>query len=171
MKYTIIYLLFLSACGKGITSKDPRTISGINPAIIPYVEKYISQKGSSLYYDIPIQFTKLSEEIVGTCTVWSNGYRQIVISEEFWFDKATTEKERIALLFHELGHCDLNRDHVESRFPNGWPKSLMFPYVINYPDSMEKYYFDELFNPIHIKFVYDLPLFNSDCIQNILVTE
>ena len=64
------------------------------------------------------------------------------------------------LVFHEMGHCILGRDHDTARLPNGAPKSIMYPnditiyspcvYVLG--DSCDHvyrraYYLDELFNP------------------------
>ena len=64
------------------------------------------------------------------------------------------------LIFHEMGHCILGREHDKSLLPNGDAKSIMYPdnlalyapcaYPIN--DSCNQlykrvYYLDELFDP------------------------
>jgi hypothetical protein len=64
------------------------------------------------------------------------------------------------LLFHEMGHCILGREHDTSLLPNGDPKSIMIPGDVSlyapcvYPidDSCNQlykrdYYLDELFDP------------------------
>jgi hypothetical protein len=64
------------------------------------------------------------------------------------------------LIFHEMGHCILGREHDTSLLPNGDAKSIMYPDDISlyapcaYPigDSCNQlykrsYYLDELFNP------------------------
>ena len=66
------------------------------------------------------------------------------------------------LIFHELGHCLLGRDHVTDTLPNGDPKSLMVPgdltvfapcrYVFGDADDCNNtykraYYIAELFDP------------------------
>jgi hypothetical protein len=67
-----------------------------------------------------------------------------------------------ALIFHELGHCILGREHTNELLPNGDPKSIMTPGKIdlyspcvyqfgdenpcNYTFKRD-YYLDELFNP------------------------
>ncbi len=64
------------------------------------------------------------------------------------------------LIFHEMGHCILGREHDISLLPNGDAKSIMYPDDISlyapcaYPinDSCNQlykrsYYLDELFNP------------------------
>ena len=65
------------------------------------------------------------------------------------------------LVFHEMGHCILGRDHDTDKLPNGTPKSIMYPnditlytpciYVLG--DSCNLlyrriYYLDELFDPV-----------------------
>lgn len=63
------------------------------------------------------------------------------------------------LIFHELGHCILGREHDMSFLPHGDPKSIMYtgdltmysPCVYAVSDSCNKfyrrgYYIDELFN-------------------------
>jgi len=51
--------------------------------------------------------------------------RHVRISEdkECWSREPSQNQE--ALVFHELGHCLLNRDHKDELFPNGAPKSIM----------------------------------------------
>ncbi|MCB0664577.1 MAG: hypothetical protein KDC80_02090 [Saprospiraceae bacterium] len=72
------------------------------------------------------------------------------------------ERELEALIFHELGHCILQRPHLSDTLPNGDPKSMMIEgditiyapcrYVVDDPaecNNLHKrdYYIDELFNP------------------------
>ena len=83
--------------------------------------------------------------MAGVCQRWTGGYSEIIIDKEFWEDENTTVNERIYLIFHELGHCDLNRDHSSLTRSDGKPSSLMFPYVMNFSDDDMEYYFNELF--------------------------
>jgi hypothetical protein len=71
----------------------------------------------------------------------------------------TVEQQEV-LLFHELGHCVLGRDHDNGRLPNGDPRSLMHENDLGvysscvYPVDNEPcdfrfkrtYYLDELFD-------------------------
>ena len=54
---------------------------------------------------------------------------------------------REALLFHELGHCLLNRVHDDDTYDDGRPKSLMNKYIIGeyYYSSYYDEYMRELF--------------------------
>lgn len=64
------------------------------------------------------------------------------------------------LIFHELGHCILGRQHDNSRMPKGDAKTIMYPdditlyspcvYNVGNPCDLtyrRPYYVDELFNP------------------------
>lgn len=72
--------------------------------------------------------------------------RQVVISKEWWDKMPEADKE--VLIFHELGHCVLDRGHTDSRLASGRPASVMNTYHIgggNYT-SIYGYYLSELFN-------------------------
>ncbi len=71
-------------------------------------------------------------------------------------------EELEALIFHELGHCILQRPHLADTLPNGDPKSMMIEgnltvyapckYVIDLPENCNNvhkrtYYIQELFDP------------------------
>jgi hypothetical protein len=92
-----------------------------------------------------MQFASLNGLTIGKCTRWSIGERQIEIDQAYWQDPTTTENEKISLIFHELGHCDLNRNHDESLRQDGYPKSLMCPYNLSFFDEESEYYYAELF--------------------------
>jgi hypothetical protein len=100
--------------------------------------------------DVDISFKKLELPTVGLC--WQqvqDDFKQgieIEIDPDFWFSSSDVKKEE--LLFHELGHCILNRDHDNSRLYYSIPKSVMYPYVFEwaYKDH-RSYYVDELKNP------------------------
>jgi hypothetical protein len=153
MKYLfVISFILLSACGKPIRHVDPRSVSGVHPEFVPYVETYLSHKGGALNYDIPIGFTDLKDNTVGMCTRWSNGYRQIEVDQEYW-DYAS-DNERSSLIAHELGHCDLNRGHSDD-----W-NSIMYPYNIG---SLN---FFELFHPGSYS---SKTIAHDDCVKDIEV--
>lgn len=167
MKWLLISLCVLvSACAPALQNQsDPRTVQVTDPAFDEYIDLYISLKGSGFNYDIPIGFSKLDGNVIGLCTRWSNGYRQIQVDFNFWNDPATTFNQRKSLILHELGHCDLNRNHTQDKFPSGWPKSLMYPYNLGYLDNMESYYFIELFNPISTS--SESKTYHNDCVNDI----
>lgn len=95
------------------------------------------------------------------CTLAAGKTPRITIKMEDLCWKNASAAEREALVFHELGHCWLKRDHRDDRFPNGAYASLMNSdditvyAVCRYPigepvcDKRPRraYYLDELFNP------------------------
>ncbi len=84
----------------------------------------------------------------GSCSYnSSHTFHHIVIDRGFWKDANVNMKEII--LFHELGHCYLQRDHNEGSFNDGSCKSIMRSghgmCWDNYHDGTLDYYMDELF--------------------------
>lgn len=146
MRYAIVIsAILLSACAP-VKKTDPRSIHGVDPAFIPYLNQYLSYKGHALYYDIPIQFADLGGSTVGLCSRWSSGYRQIQVDRDYW--SYADEGHKQELIDHELGHCDLGRDHVYATDAIGDPISIMYPYVFGiYTSADFTYYMHELFHP------------------------
>jgi hypothetical protein len=70
-------------------------------------------------------------DAVGLCVMESGPLAQdpiVLLSSDYWW--AADTAERTALVWHELGHCVLGRDHDATLDPRGrCPASLMFPSV------------------------------------------
>lgn len=166
--FTIPFFLMLCACNPGfLAENDPRLIRGVDPVFDHYVTAYKTYKGSELSYDIPIQFADLKDNTVGLCTRWSNGYRQIEIDRDYW-KNVLTKGEKLNVIFHELGHCDLNRNHTTTLSSDGRPTSIMYPYVFNlYPTSVARYVI-ELFNNRSIMPEITLGI-QSNCVNDIII--
>lgn len=69
----------------------------------------------------------------------------ITINMTYWSAYTTTEKE--ILVFHEMGHCVLNRPHISKTDSRGVAISLMHPILMYAGDYRQKksYYINELF--------------------------
>lgn len=85
----------------------------------------------------------------GYCLLSDDANPRIILNTVKW--NVFNEWEREALVFHELGHCLLHRDHVESmvsRDEKMIPKSLMFPYLLSWETYLlnRDYYLEELFS-------------------------
>ena len=166
MRYLLILsALALSACAPVPPINDPRTISGVDPIFQPYIDEYLSYKGAPLNYYIPMQFSDLDGS-VGVCKRWSSGERQIQIDKTYW--EYLDEGERYEVIAHELGHCDLNRDHVSS-FANGRPTSVMYPYLFSLTSSTIAYYMSELFNPSAATTSSSSLAVETDCVVDVEV--
>ncbi|MFN8338496.1 MAG: hypothetical protein U0T36_05700 [Saprospiraceae bacterium] len=145
MKIFNVFLLFilLNSC-----TYDHYHI--IPDEVEPFVNEFFQDanrygKNISLdQYMLNISFTNLNEAD-GRCYFDGN---KILIDSYFW-NNANQYIKRW-LIYHELGHCILDRRHDESSFPNGECKSIMrggFDCSENIVSKLWwEYYLDELFN-------------------------
>jgi len=60
---------------------------------------------------------------LGQCKSYSNGSKEIVIDQPYWNQASDVEREY--LVFHELGHCILGREHLDSKDAGGVCTSIM----------------------------------------------
>jgi hypothetical protein len=113
--------------------------TGIDDEFIPYVNKFEYFYGSKVSSSI-VFVDKLEGATVGVCYKLSN---HIEIDRSYWEIITTEEQEE--LIFHELGHCELELDHNSQRFSWGCPKSIMYPNTFSTCyKQYEEYYIKEL---------------------------
>jgi len=60
---------------------------------------------------------------LGQCKSYSDGSKEIVLDEPYW--NRANDLEREYLVFHELGHCILEKDHNDSKDADGHCISIM----------------------------------------------
>lgn len=121
-----------------------------------YVDRFIEEaakRGKTIDFSdtgLSIQFREaVDTESGGVCYL---GQHRIEIEKFFWDDSNDAQRE--GLIFHELGHCELDRLHRNDLLPNGeWasrmrgdpiPEPQTIP--INYSGTRQQYYTDELFD-------------------------
>lgn len=85
--------------------------------------------------DVPVTFTEFEDNTIGLCHILKRDgeviYRYVEIDQSYWKNIDIFMKE--ALLFHELGHCVLERGHYNKLDQtNTQPTSYMYPYVVAY---------------------------------------
>jgi hypothetical protein len=155
----VLMFLFCFLLGSCVTL-FPNPPPGIHPELQEYVDrfeeyarKYYGESYSIPHMDIGFGDTSHFSEIlhgpgyvtVGWCNKVSPTRRSIMIDEESWQHYPDIRKEQ--LMFHELGHCALDRPHVEEEDPENLPVSLMYPVMMN--DSLYRLhretYIKELF--------------------------
>jgi len=123
MKATHFYIAILILL---IFSNCERPEEGIDPAFTEYVDLFIQEaadRGETYEYsDVrSLRFDDIEESTVnGYCRYSSN---DVTIDRENW-DKAS-ESSRTELIFHELGHCILNRRHTSDEYLSGVCTSIM----------------------------------------------
>ncbi|GAB3552445.1 hypothetical protein GCM10027577_34460 [Spirosoma fluminis] len=160
---TLSLLVALTGCQ---SRQEPRPDQYVVPA---EVERYVQafreeaqQRNQALTItNLVIQFGATSgRDVCGQCSLEAGKPPTITLSKEPYCWQNASEAERECLVFHELGHCVLNRAHNTARLPNGAFASLMNPDDVSlyatcrYPIGDEVcdkrprrlYYVDELFN-------------------------
>ena len=158
--------------------KGGRKFATTNPIFDKYIARF-EQLGKSYtkdpYFhigDIPINFGDTENPLFdGVCFTYSNGEKEIIIKKSWWdeYEKKDTvegdekqdaeeeeeeEKEHYSLIqesliFHELGHCHLNRKHENGPLSTQIPiKRSMMSHNIVSENDYRKYkegYWEELF--------------------------
>lgn len=122
MKWIFLILVALSC-----SHKDNRAKSGMHAEAYSYMDEFIKAHETAPYPKYPrirdseIDFVDMAEylndshtNVIGTCYYFVG---KIKIDISYW--NSATKLERKALIFHELGHCSLLRDHTcTSHDPN-----------------------------------------------------
>lgn len=115
----------------------------------PYVDAFMVNLGiAGLAPDVSsltVNFTTtLPNNVLGSCTM---GQGRVRINQVLWATLTAASREE--LMFHELGHCILNRGH-DSTEVSGVPVSIMHPYHLGpayYADvNLYDKYMAELFS-------------------------
>ena len=123
MKPLTLIFVILTGCGL------PHSYSS-DPDFDLYKQKFEQETGVRV--TVPIVYDSLGKETVGLCETFADGYRLIRIDTDFWQTMGNGGKEEV--IYHELGHCQLDRDHVAQltstpAYRYAIPNSIMFPYI------------------------------------------
>ncbi len=144
MRYIIAFCILLSGC-----ADNRKHILEIEPQYKKYVTLF---EDESRNFGNPIKInhliiktvSKLDDYVLANCVQLYALPPTINISLQYW--RYLSETEREMLLFHEMGHCILDRRHNDN-IENGVYKSLMATYIFG-PDVYLLYrsqYLSELF--------------------------
>jgi hypothetical protein len=145
----LILYIFSIGCQK-------EAVQNIPDELLSYVQTFFeegNQRGLNLILkktNIEIRFSTLVGKN-GACTPAKH---LIEIDSALWRKRSQADKEW--LIYHELGHCILGRDHLLKTLPRGECQSVMsnsegLNCIINFKSkSWKQYYFDELFNNLSI---------------------
>jgi hypothetical protein len=162
--FLLIPFLFLLSCSKKGTQFK------IDPVLSPYYDSFLASgkmRGQDVSTDNLIiefgnaqvksehalaycgrDFKSEGERVLGTEVEYNTP--KVVVDREYF--QLLSEVERRAVMFHELGHCLLKREHTVAVNEYRYIKSIMYPYLLThiigyYYDALEENYIDELFNP------------------------
>jgi len=121
----IIIVLSIAAC-----EKDEPEAVGVDSRLQEYFDRFAEEgaaRGVIVDYDAtPITGTieNIDEENVqGQCISNSARANQLLINTQFW--NTSSDLLREFVIFHELGHCYLDRDHIDDETSNGACISIM----------------------------------------------
>lgn len=129
---SLLLLFVLSACGPAPKHDPIITIDAL-----PYVQRF--ETNWRAFYNDPsfrvttdVQMGDDAPGVAGECDLYSDKPRVIVLDAEVWAN--LTDAGREQLVNHELGHCELGRQHVTTLRldPNNCtiPASLMIPQMM-----------------------------------------
>jgi hypothetical protein len=97
-----------------------------------------------------------AENVLGQCNFRQNHAHHLIIDKTFW--TAASDRFREFVVFHELGHCALLRDHREDKLPTGACASLMRSGTLdcrdNYNATTRTLYLDELYDKAYFGSIF-----------------
>lgn len=89
-----------------------------------------------------------TDGVLGRCNQLTSGKKHLMIDKLFWETANMIEKEYV--IFHELGHCALNRRHLDTTYKDGTCMSMMQSgngsCKMVYNSQNRSKYLDELFS-------------------------
>lgn len=150
-----IFLLvsLTTACDSG---KENFTV--VENYIDPELQEYFdSFKAEAAKYDIKVDYEALRVDgyirninergVAGQCQTFEDGLNAVIISPNYWNRIEGLQRE--FLVYHELGHCILDRVHIDDANPDGTCKSMMHSgndqCVLNYSRRTKDEFLKELF--------------------------
>jgi hypothetical protein len=153
-KFYLICLLLLYACSWQQRNKIPHEVQ-------PYLKAFEQE---ALHRGINIDLSELRvtfdtalsrysgntyplepNAVAARKSFWSPPLIILDTTLLWWKNAESCEK----VIFHELGHCILNREHKDELLPNGEGASILNTYnnLTRYTQQTRDYYLNELFYP------------------------
>ncbi|MBK8701597.1 MAG: hypothetical protein IPN29_19420 [Saprospiraceae bacterium] len=145
----IVFAGFILGCNKDGTAE-----AAIDEALMPYFQKF-EEEANTRGVNFDVVKANISGEmvniagnnIIAQCTHNSDEPSKVTVDYAYWVN--ADEFEREFYIFHELGHCYLNRSHLDSKDQSGNCISIMHSSAdacrFIYNSASRKLYMDELF--------------------------
>ena len=145
----ILTMALIGACTEDLILENSQDVDdGLGPFFTSFEEEARIRGLDVSLADNNIggRIEEIEDDIVGQC--WQNSEEAyIVIDMEYWLNASTMDKEFI--VFHELGHCYLQREHLDVRDARGICTSIMSSGTSNcvrsYTTQIRNDLLDELF--------------------------
>jgi len=165
----IALILGLTACQEELVLEDANSTLNESPinansnytnALLdfrPYFERFeqeAKERGLSFETSLSALETSLEHisdgDVVGECHWNSHAPELVIIDIPFWNNASDLDREYV--MFHELGHCVLFREHDNSENNQGFCLSVMASGTTGcqsvYTPENRDYYLDELFGVV-----------------------
>lgn len=148
-------LILFTSCGKLIPDflneqEGGRKYNSTNSDFKSYVSRFERFYGLAIS-DIPINYENLPSSTLGLAISYTDGTKEIHINVGLW--KHLSEGQREQVIWHELGHAELNRDHLDGMTDldgQSCYKSIMNAYAPN------DYEIDKCYHPKHNYYIDEL---------------
>jgi hypothetical protein len=130
IKYYIVFLLIIASCGSAPPPSKGNDAVGVD--FKPYYNEFIDdlnlRNKRVAHSGITIRFDVMRSPInVGECH-YSYPNHTVKINKNYW-DKSSDTVKKI-IIYHELGHCMLYRDHNNQLNSINQPMSIMYSKVL-----------------------------------------
>lgn len=143
MKLFILLLLLLSACGQPPLPTETSAIpSPLPPKPIPTTKARVAQDATlePLIIDFQNRYGRDTSQIYAYLTFDNPNFDTGIVegycdgAQSIWIDPYYFNNDsdllKMALVYHELGHCVLRRPHLDTTYPDGCPISIMSTYLV-----------------------------------------
>lgn len=143
----VLSLFLISSC-----AKDDSKYPNVEEELHIYFDRFIeeaNERGIAVdLSDINGYVAQvISPGVAGLCKYEDDGNNEIIVDEKYWDENDDLFREFV--VFHELGHCKLLRDHIDQADNEGFCVSLMASGLggcnDNYTAETREAYIDELF--------------------------
>lgn len=140
----------------GSCKKDDEFEYFVHSSLQQYFDRFVAE-GASRGVILDFEALKISghirvittQQVIGQCAHNDDEPNTVIIDKLYW--DSANDMEREFLVFHELGHCALNRGHLDSADNRGDCISIMTSGTgicrINYNVANRQDLLDELFMP------------------------
>ena len=160
--FLFLFLVYFASCiEEELTAEElaaSRTYPGVDAALWPHF-RALDDEAAKRGFTVDLARSNIVgtiedielNNVAGTCSYGGRQrHKDVVIDQRFWNRASHLYREYI--VFHELGHCFLFRDHHEACFDNNTYVSIMRSgngsCRDNYRTQTRAYYLDELMTPL-----------------------
>ena len=151
MKYSLFLVLAISFFAIISGCDKPGLVDGELQLYLDRFKEEAELRNITIDYKskpVEARFVNQPDEVsLGWCNYSPTQHNTVYINLVFW-QAMQSDFMKEQLVFHELGHCILNRPHLDLKRPDGYCKSIMHSgqsCADNYSERTRDQYLDELF--------------------------